>query len=85
METTHSLTFRVAEALPKDVGRGIARLDPEDMKTLGIEVGEILQIQGKRKTVAKAMPAFQEARGKGIVQVDGLIRTNAQVGLDERV
>ncbi|MEK6660574.1 MAG: CDC48 family AAA ATPase [candidate division NC10 bacterium] len=78
-------TLRVAEALPKDVGRGIARLDPEDMKAFGAEVGDIVQIQGKRQTVAKLMPAYAEARGKGIVQVDGLTRTNAQVGLAERV
>jgi len=79
------VTLRVVEALPKDVGRGLARLDPEDMKALGAEVGDIVQLQGKRQTVAKVMPAYQEARGKGIVQVDGLTRTNAQVGLDERV
>jgi transitional endoplasmic reticulum ATPase len=80
-----TLTLKVAEALAKDVGRGLARLDPEDMKALGGDVGDIVQIQGKRRTVAKVMPAYLEARGKGIVQVDGLTRTNAQVGLDERV
>ena len=80
-----ALTLRVVEALAKDVGRGLARLDPEDMKALGAEVGDIVQLQGKRQTVAKVMPAYVEARGKGIVQMDGLMRTNAQVGLDERV
>ncbi len=79
------LGLRAAEALAKDVGRGIARLDPEDMRTLGVEVGDVVQIRGKRATVARAMPAYVEARGKGIVQVDGLIRSNAQVGLDEKV
>ncbi|MBI2458239.1 MAG: CDC48 family AAA ATPase [candidate division NC10 bacterium] len=80
-----TLTLRAAEALSKDVGRGLARLDPEDLKRLGVEVGDIVRIGGKRTTVAKAMPAYAEARGKGIVQVDGLIRANAQVGLDEKV
>ncbi len=79
------LTLRAAEALARDVGRGIARLDPEDMKTLGLEVGDVVRIEGKRTTYAKAMPAYMEARGKGLVQIDGLIRANAQVGLDERV
>ena len=82
---TKALTRRVAEALARDVGRGLARFDPEDMKTLGTEVGDIVQLQGKRQTVAKVMPAYQEARGKGIIQIDGLTRANAQVGLDERV
>ena len=46
----NSLTLKVREALPKDVGRVIARIDPEDLKVLGLEVGEIVEIEGKRKT-----------------------------------
>jgi len=79
------VTLRAAEALSKDVGRGLARLDPEDLKHLGLQVGDIVRMEGKRATVAKAMPAYAEARGKGIVQIDGLIRANAQVGLNENV
>jgi transitional endoplasmic reticulum ATPase len=77
--------FKVKEALPKDVGRAIARIDPEDMKSLGIEVGQIIEIEGKRKTAAKAMPCYAEDRGKKIVQIDGITRENAKVGLDEKV
>jgi transitional endoplasmic reticulum ATPase len=80
-----TLTLKVKEALPKDVGRAIARIDPEDMKSMGIEVGEIVVIEGKRKTPAKAMPLFLEDRGKGVVQIDGISRENAQIGLDEKV
>ncbi|MEK6790198.1 MAG: AAA family ATPase, partial [Deltaproteobacteria bacterium] len=79
------LTLRVSEARPKDVGRGIARIDPADMVGLGVEVGDIVRIEGKRNTVAKVMPAYPEDRGKGIIQIDGLIRLNAQTGLDEKV
>ncbi|MBI5286543.1 MAG: CDC48 family AAA ATPase, partial [Deltaproteobacteria bacterium] len=79
------LTLRVSEARPKDVGRGIARIDPKDMAEIGLEVGDVIQIEGKRKTVAKVMPAYAEDRGKGIVQMDGLIRENARTGLDEKV
>ncbi len=82
---TVSLSLKVQEALPKDVGRVIARIDPEDMKKLGVEVGDIIQIFGKRKTVAKVMPAYMEERGKKIIQMDGITRENAKVGLDERV
>jgi transitional endoplasmic reticulum ATPase len=79
-----TLTLKVKEALPKDVGRAIARIDPEDMKRMKIEVGEIVAIEGKRRTPAKAMPLFLEERGKGIVQIDGITRENAQIGLDEK-
>jgi transitional endoplasmic reticulum ATPase len=75
----------VGEAKLKDVGRGIARLDPQDLAKLDAEVGDVLQIGGKRKTAAKAMPAYAEDRGKGLIQMDGLVRSNAQVSLDEKV
>lgn len=79
------LTLRVSEALPRDVGRGIARLDPKEIRELGAEVGEIVEIRGKRVTVAKLMPAYADARGKSLIQIDGIIRENAGVGLDEKV
>jgi transitional endoplasmic reticulum ATPase len=82
---TVSLSLKVQEALTKDVGRVIARVDPEDMKGIGAEVGDIIQISGKRKTVAKVMPAYMEDRGKKTVQIDGITRENAKVGLDEKV
>ncbi|MDA2926033.1 CDC48 family AAA ATPase [Acidobacteria bacterium AH-259-G07] len=49
------------------------------------EVGDILQIEGKQKTAVKLMPAYAEDRGKGIIQIDGIIRENAQAGIDEKV
>ena len=78
--------LKVAEANSRDVGRGIARVDPEVMAKLGIEdTGETVSLKGKRETVVKIMPTFPELRGRGIVQIDGIIRENAQVGIDEQV
>src|SRR3989338_3761054 len=77
--------LKVAEALPKDVGRGIARMDPKDMGRLGADVGDIVELKAKRSTVAKVMPTFQSERGKGLIQIDGLVRGNCQAGLDEKV
>jgi len=79
------MTLKVKEALPKDVGRAIARIDPEDMKSLEIEVGQIIEVEGKRKTAAKVMPCYAGDRGKKIVQIDGITRENAKIGLDEKV
>ena len=79
------IILRVKETLPKDVGRAIARIDPEDMKDLGVEVGEIIEIEGKRKTPGKVMPCYAEERGKKIIQMDGITRENSQIGLDEKV
>jgi transitional endoplasmic reticulum ATPase len=82
---TKLLTLRVAEAKPRDVGRGIARIDPQDLEKIGAEVGDVIQVEGKRKTAAKVMPAYSEDRGKSLIQMDGLLRGNAQVSLDEKV
>lgn len=78
-------TLRTTEAQPKDVGRGLARIDPRDMAHLGVEVGDIIQITGKRSTVAKVMPNYPEDRGKGVIRIDGLVRDNALSGLGEKV
>jgi len=85
MTTAPSISLKVAEADSKDVGRGLARMDPEDLERLGAQVGDIVEIQGKKTTVAKAMPAFKEVRGQGLIQIDGLIRSNAAIGLGERL
>ncbi|MFO8013182.1 MAG: CDC48 family AAA ATPase [Phycisphaerae bacterium] len=83
--TANTLKLRVTEALGKDQGRGYARLDPADMETLGLDIGDIVEIAGKRTTVGKVMPVHKEWRGQSRIQIDGLCRTNAQTGLDQTV
>lgn len=79
------LKLKVAEALSRDVGRGIARMGPEDLDKLGVTVGDMVEIAGKRTTVCKAMPAHKELRGQSRIQIDGLVRENAGAGLDDVV
>ncbi|MBS3819579.1 CDC48 family AAA ATPase [bacterium] len=84
-QTKKSITLKASEAKRNDLGRGIARLEPKDMEKVKVSVGDIVELEGKEKTVAKVMPAFMEDRGKGIVQIDGIIRENGEIGLDEKV
>lgn len=77
--------LKVAEANPKDVGRGVARMDPEDLQRLGANIGDVVEIQGKRASVARVMPAYATERGKSLIQMDGVVRANAGAALDERV
>lgn len=79
------LKLRVVEALPKDVGRTYARMDPEDMRQLAVGIGDIVEIRGKRNTIAKVMPAYMDMRGQSRIQLDGISRQNAGVSLDEDV
>ncbi len=78
-------TYRVAEALPKDVGRGLARLDPKDMAELGVEIGDVIEVTSTQTTVARVMPAHVELRGKRSIQIDGIARANAGASLGGQV
>lgn len=82
---TQSITLKVAEAGTKDVGRGIVRLDPAEFEQIGVEVGDVVAVEGKRQTVAKVLPAYMEDRGARLIRVDGITRDNARVGIDEKV
>jgi transitional endoplasmic reticulum ATPase len=83
--TPKAIKVKVTEALSKDVGRAFARMGPEDLEKLNVAIGDILEVEGKRKTVCKAMPAYKEIRGQSRVQLDGITRENAGAGLDEFV
>ncbi len=80
-----SLKLKVTEALGKDVGRAFARMGPEDLEKLQLAIGDIVEVAGKRKTVAKAMPAYKELRGRSRIQLDGISRENAGAGIDDCV
>lgn len=80
-----TLQFRITEALGKDMGRALARMDPADIKALGAEIGDIVEVVGKRSTVCKVMPAYKEARAASRIQLDGISRINAGATLDELV
>ena len=80
-----SATYKVTEALPKDVGRGLARLDPKDMAELGVEIGDVIDVTSTQTTVARVMPAHVELRGKRSIQIDGISRANAGASLGGQV
>lgn len=77
--------MRVADARQRDVGHGKVRIDNDTMQKLGITAGDFVEIHGKKVTVAVAWPAYAEDQGEEIVRMDGLIRRNAGVALNEYV
>ncbi|TRO60407.1 AAA family ATPase, partial [Candidatus Bathyarchaeota archaeon] len=80
-----ALTLRVKDALKRDAARGIARLDIDLMKKLGVSTGDLISLKGKRRTVAKVMPGYTEDEEAVIIRVDGSTRGNAGVGIDDKV
>ncbi|MEM1758927.1 MAG: CDC48 family AAA ATPase, partial [Acidilobaceae archaeon] len=79
------VSLRVAEAKPRDSGRKKVRIDVGIMKQLGLEPGDIVEIEGKKKTVAMAWPALPEDEGLDVIRMDGLIRKNANINIGDRV
>lgn len=77
--------IKVAELKAGETGRGIVRLDPALMDVLSIRVGDIVQMDGGKKTVAKVLRGAPEDANLGIIRMDGSTRRNAGVSLDERV
>ncbi|MCY6354421.1 CDC48 family AAA ATPase [Clostridium sp. ZS2-4] len=81
----NQISLKVVEGESKDVGYAIARMDIDDMKKLGVKIGDIIYISGKKDTVAKLLPIHKEYRRKSIIQIDGIMRENAGVGIDDKV
>ncbi len=79
------LELRVSEAFIEDVGQGWARLDPDDIKALGATLGDLIEISGKQKTVARVTATSDQDRGMKNIQIDGIIRENAQVSVGDKV
>ncbi len=71
--------------MPEDVGQGYVRLDNEEMEKLGLIIGDIAEIQGRKTTVAKVVPCYTPFKRQNLAQIEAVIRQNAGVGLDERV
>ncbi|MEM3590430.1 MAG: CDC48 family AAA ATPase, partial [Candidatus Bathyarchaeia archaeon] len=69
----------------RDVGHGKVRIDSETMEKLQITAGDFVEIRSKRSTVAIAWPAYAEDQGKGLIRMDGLLRRNAGVALNEYI
>ncbi len=80
------VSLRVAEAEQSDVGRKIARIDPDVAQQLRISAGDALELSslGKKTTVLH-WPARERDRGKGLVRIDGNLRNRLDVGINDSV
>ena len=79
------IALKVAEAKSYDAGRGIARLDPEVAYELGLQTGDVIGIEGTKRTAALIWPGYPEDSSSGVIRIDGTVRRNAGVSIDDRV
>jgi len=85
MTKTKEITLKVSEARSSDAGRGIARIDPALADKLGLETGDVIGIEGTKRTAAILWPGYPEDAGAGTIRIDGTVRRNAGVSIDDKV
>ncbi len=70
----------------KDAGRGLAAIDRVSMEELELENGDYILIKGAdgERAVARVWPGYPEDDGSGVIRVDGRLRQEANVGIDDR-
>lgn len=69
----------------EEAGRGIVRIDSKIMQELGIKEGDVVEIEGKRKTGAIAVRAYPADVGLNLIRMDGIMRRNCGAGVGEYV
>lgn len=79
------IRLKVVEAQQDDAYKGIARVDSDIMKELGVRRGDVISIKGNRETVAIVDRAYPADVGEGIIRIDGILRRNAKTGIGEAV
>jgi len=84
IQAVPELRLRVAEARQRDVGYGIARIDREVGASAGLSTGDVIEIRGKKLAVATLWLGYLEDE-KDIIRIDGYIRNNAGVALNDYV
>lgn len=76
--------LKVSEAYSGDAMKGLARIHPDDMAGMNLTDGDLVLITGRKSTPARIRTGDRET-GRGIIQIDGLIRENAGTSLDENI
>ncbi len=77
------MVLKVAEGERMDVGAARARLSTRDREKLGVQVGDLIEIMGTKRTVARVWPSRVEE--EGIIRIDKYIRRNAGARLGDAV
>jgi len=79
------IVLKVAEAFQQDVGYGRARIDSQARMELDISIGDIIEIEGVKRTAAVVWRAHPNDEGKRLIRIDNLTRKNAGTGLGDSV
>ena len=77
--------LKVDSAYPEDQGMGRCRLDLATMQQLRLDPGDLVYLEGQRRTVAKVWRMQSQDWGHDIIKIDNFIRLNAGVSIGDRI
>ncbi len=82
----NEIRLKVGELTERgEAGRGIVRLDSNTMGKLGVKEGDVVELEGSKKTAAIAVRSYPADVGLNIVRMDGIARRNCSTGVGEFV
>ena len=80
-----SIFIKTHKAYPRDTGKGRIRISLANMKKLGVSKGDVVEINGKKKSVVTCFPLYPSEKKKQNVRVDSLTRFNCRTKENESV
>lgn len=81
-----TLRLTISDGRPQDEGRGVARLDPDYLKRLGLAVGSLMAVHSESSIIyLRALPTYGDDRGRGTLQLDQTARHNLEARTGEVV
>ena len=70
----------------KDAGRRLAAIDRIAADELDLSGGDFIRVEGSEgAAIARVWPGYPEDDGSGVIRIDGKLRQEASVGIDDRV
>jgi transitional endoplasmic reticulum ATPase len=70
----------------KDAGRRLAAIDRVAAEERGLSGGDFIRVEGADgAAIARVWPGYPEDDGTGVIRIDGKLRQEASVGIDDRV
>lgn len=85
-DNDNEIKLKVGELTSRsEFGKGIARLDSKTMREFSVSEGDVIEIEGKKKTGALAVRSYPEDIGSNLIRIDGLVRKNAGTSVGEHV
>ena len=81
------MQLTVKQLKNREPGSGMAVIDRDVLGELGVNSGDFVELEGRDggRTVARVWPSTSADAGRGYVRIDGQLRDEANVSIDDRV